>query len=300
MKSEGLIPVLLSPMTENLGLDLGSLERLISHYVALGIERFWLFGTGGEDWAISSEERLRALQMISTCFPNCFFYVGINMGSVDRSVAFAKSIQRINCEKIALQYMNPYPKSSPLGIENVYRIVSSNTDLPLYAYFSDNFTSDLPGGEISRLADIPGLVGVKYSTSSAAKIAEVRPFLSDEFDVIPAVIKTLTANLGQGFKCSTTVEASLFAPLILNIFEQWETSPIEASREQVALNKSMAMFKTSAAAANYVSIPEHKYVLSKLGVMKPFHSSELIQLTDSDRRHLDSVADTLDLGWYSR
>ena len=48
--------------------------------------------------------------------------------------------------------------------------------------------------------------------------------MKEEFDIIPAVIKTLLANLSIGYVSSTTVEANLFAPQILKVFNDFQES----------------------------------------------------------------------------
>ena len=58
----GLVPVLLTTFNRDLSIDITAQLRLVKKFEKLGqIEKYWLFGTGSEDWAINIEERLKIL-----------------------------------------------------------------------------------------------------------------------------------------------------------------------------------------------------------------------------------------------
>ena len=93
-----------------------------------------------------------------------------------------------------------------------------------------------------------------------------KAYMKEEFDIIPAVIKTLLANLSIGYVSSTTVEANLFAPQILKVFNDFQESLSGARLTQEKLLHLTAEFKTQKSKSNYVAMPEMKYILSKIGI----------------------------------
>ena len=214
----------------------------------------------------------------------------MNSSSLEKSISFAKNIENIysHSDSLSFHYMNPYPKYSNFGIVSAYKRFAHHIESNFYAYFSDNFTSILDPEYLSHLHQIDNCVGVKYSSSSATRMASAASHQRHDFDVFPAVIKTLAGNLGFGFKSSTTVEACLFCPQIIEVFNA-QNNVSRAAESQMKLNKLMLNFKSSASVDNYISVPEMKYVLKQLDVCEDFHSLVLRPLSSEEKKHLDGV-----------
>ena len=286
----GLIPVLLTTFNRDLSIDLNAQLRLVNKFEKLGqIEKYWLFGTGSEDWAVDIEDRLKILDRLADDYGLEKFIIGTNLGNLRLSKSFAQMLAKRYGHKIITHYMNPFPKYDQNAIFETYESFMMENPLQNYAYFSDNFTSVCTPETLSKLSTINNLCGVKYSTSSAVKMIAAKPYMTEDFDVIPAVIKTLLANLSTGYSSSTTVEANLFAPQILKVFNDFEEDLARARLSQEKLLNLTAEFKTQKSKSNYVAMPEMKYILSKIGICSAVHSAELIPLSTEDKRYLDEL-----------
>ena len=297
----GLIPVLVTPFLSNGLIDVESQLKLIEKYENLGnIDRYWLFGTGSEDWSIDETDRFNLTDAISSSFDLSKFVIGVNLGNFKRSKGFAHNLERrVPSGDVSIHYMNPYPKYNQEAICETYQRFTNGLNLDTYAYFSDNFTSECSPKTIERLSKLPKLAGIKYSTGSAIKMGETRQYHTEDFEIIPAVIKTLVGNLSYGFESSTTVEANLFASLIQDVFNTHKNDPHQAYKKQLQLNNTTADFKTTASTKNYVPVAEIKYVLSKFSICSSINSDELVDLTNEDKRHLDIMCEKYEsqLSW---
>ena len=58
----GIIPPLVTPLTDNETLDTESLERLIEHLIAGGVHGLFILGTTGEEQSLSYSVRKRMIQ----------------------------------------------------------------------------------------------------------------------------------------------------------------------------------------------------------------------------------------------
>jgi len=296
----GLIPVLLTPFNNDLTVDLTAQINLVEKFENLQkIEKYWLFGTGGEDWSVDREERLKVVDILNTRFDLKKFIIGTNLGNLQRSKEFALELSKRYGAGLIIHYMNPYPKYDQKAIIETYRIFMQDNPLKNFAYFSDNFTSECVPETLIELSKISNLCGVKYSTSSGTKMADAKIHDNENFSVIPAVIKTLFSNLSSGFSCSTTVEANLFAPQIIKVFDDFLIDTDKARSRQQKLAETIVEFKTPISKSNYVSMPEMKYVLSKLGVCAATHSMDLRPLTTKDKQYLEEIVlkNSHELGW---
>ena len=58
------IPVLLTAFHENGSVDFDGIHKLLDYYYENGIKRLWVLGTGGEDMALSFEQRMSIVNSI--------------------------------------------------------------------------------------------------------------------------------------------------------------------------------------------------------------------------------------------
>ena len=173
----GLVPVLLTTFNRDLSIDITAQLRLVKKFEKLGqIEKYWLFGTGSEDWAINIEERLKILDKLADDCGLEKFIIGTNLGSLRLSKSFSHMLAKRYGNKIITHYMNPFPKYDQKAIFDTYEFFMLENPLQNYAYFSDNFTSVCAPETLSKLSSIKNLCGVKYSTSSAVKMIAAKAY----------------------------------------------------------------------------------------------------------------------------
>ena len=60
-KLEGVIPVLLTPLTKSGDIDEPSLIKLVKYLNKKNIGGFWVLGTGSEDMNLTYQQRLQVL-----------------------------------------------------------------------------------------------------------------------------------------------------------------------------------------------------------------------------------------------
>ena len=58
----GLIPAMITPMTENEDLDEAGLKDLIDQLIDRGVHGIFTIGTAGEFWALTVEEKKRVFE----------------------------------------------------------------------------------------------------------------------------------------------------------------------------------------------------------------------------------------------
>ena len=63
-KLEGVIPVLLTPLTKNGEIDEPSLAKLVEYLNAKNIGGFWVLGTGAEDMNLTYQQRLQVVNTV--------------------------------------------------------------------------------------------------------------------------------------------------------------------------------------------------------------------------------------------
>ena len=64
----GIIPAMVTPMTEDEELDERGLAHLIDHLIGQGVHGVFTLGTAGESWALSTEEKKQVFEFFLVCF----------------------------------------------------------------------------------------------------------------------------------------------------------------------------------------------------------------------------------------
>lgn len=288
-KLNGVIPVVVTPLTAELEVDERSLVRLMEYLERHKIGGYWILGTGGEDMSLSYQQRLRVAE-ISTAYNDgrLPLILGSSFFSTTESKTFLKDTERLNFS--AYHYM---PYHTLVGLENIaeiYQMLAGQASRPLWIYTSANWTRFIPPDFIARLCDHPNIEGIKFSTSNAVHIEKALTYQSDSFQVLTAVVKQFLSSLSMGARAGTTVEACLFPNEVIAISERFSqgeyANALSAQRE---LNRKLESTTTGAGDDNFLRVAEIKYALSLKGICEPFVCHPYRMLDKAEREIIAAV-----------
>jgi dihydrodipicolinate synthase/N-acetylneuraminate lyase len=179
----GIIPPLVTPLFDNDTLDVEGLERLIEHIVSGGIHGIFILGTTGEFASLSY--RLRRELIERTC-KQVNGRVPVLVGIIDS--AYIESVNLANfaatCDADAVVLSPPYyfAAGQPELLEYLRQIVIRLL-LPLILYNMPAHTKLAFEPETVKVAaEIPGIIGMKDSSSNLAYFKQVQFALKDRDD----------------------------------------------------------------------------------------------------------------------
>ena len=290
-----IIPVLITPFTKSLDPDYDSLISLVQNLKKSGASKFWLFGTGGEDFSLTFNDRVNILTCLAnSSFDLNAFYVGV--GNLHYPESF--SLTKKACD-LGFRNIHFIQQSRVKSIYSVFsqlkEISKISSSINIYGYFSDNYSRKLDSSAFrsSEIIDIchKNLSGIKFSTSSIFDLELIyKMFEGTDFKIIPAKAKQLIKSLEIGYKSSTTIEACLHLRLLTQIVDLYNKKDFKnASLYHDKFVQNADELKTSASKHNFMNIAEIKYILYKKGVIASPHARmDLVPLDATDMASLDS------------
>ncbi len=281
-KLTGLIPVLISPITEDDCIDRDALEKLCLKYKSLGVKGLWVLGTGGEDMCLTYDDRLQVTQTVSEVVGyDLDLIVGCSFFSPKETLKFIDATSNF---KIKAYHAMPYHQKVSLNqIKNWYKDIADYSTLPLWCYTSGNWAKRMPPEFIRDLKNHPNIQGVKYSSSNILDIQGAIELQDDKFQVITAVVKSLYSCLSLGVKAATTIEANLFCPYIQQIFTLFEQGLYEeALKKQQFLNNSLLNYPSPATKDNFLRISEIKFLMNLRDLTPRYVTKYYRQLSSSE------------------
>lgn len=185
----GVIPPIITPFDEDGGLYEEAFGKLVDWYVAAGCHGLWVCGGTGEGVSLSSDERVRMVEMAQACVAGrmkVIFHVGAP--TTADAVRATRRCQELKVDAVCSVPPFFYGKSDD-EIVDYYRRLADETDRPLFLYNLPNATGvELTLPLVERIVDaVPSVTGIKQSAGVVDFVYELLRFKND-----------LTVLIGRG------------------------------------------------------------------------------------------------------
>ncbi len=170
----GSIPAIVTPMQEDGGLDLPAFRKLLDWHIEEGTNAVVVVGTSGESATLSVEEHIL---MIKTAVEQVAGRIPVIAGSGGNSTAEAIELtERAKAvgADATLQVVPYYNKPTQEGMYRHFSKIAETVDLPVILYNVPGRTvADMSNETILRLAQVPGIIGVKDATGNIDRAANL-------------------------------------------------------------------------------------------------------------------------------
>lgn len=179
----GVIPPVVTPLTEDGQVDRTSLERLVQHLLAGGVDGLFALGSSGETVFLTDEQRDVALDVIVRSAAGA---VPVMAGCIEpatpRVLERVRAAERLGAQATVVTAPF-YAIVGPHEIERHLRAVAAASSLPMLAYDIPVCVGrKLPLDLLLRLASEGVLAGVKDSSGDDVAFRQLRLGLDDQAD----------------------------------------------------------------------------------------------------------------------
>jgi len=165
----GSIVAIATPMQRDGALDLPALDKLIDFHVANGTSGIVVVGTTGESPTVDVDEhRLLIRHVVERAGGRIGVIAGTGANSTAEAVALTAYAREVGAP-CCLSVVPYYNKPSQEGLYRHFRAIAE-VGLPVILYNVPGRTvADLANDTILRLAELPGVVGLKDATSDLVR-----------------------------------------------------------------------------------------------------------------------------------
>ena len=283
---QGSIVALVTPMLPDGSLDYDAYRQLIDWHIAEGTAGLVVVGTTGESPTVSVEEHTEliriAVEHVAGRLP---VIAGVGGNSTAEAIELAGFAKRVGADA-GLQVVPYYNKPSQEGMYRHFRAVAEAVDLPTILYNVPGRTvADLSNDTILRLADVPGIVGIKDATGDIVRGTDLLRRVPSSFAVYSGDDPTAAALILLGAHGNISVTANVAPGLMAELCTAALAGDVARVRELNSqlypLNRSLFL------EANPVPV---KWALAQMGKTKLGYRLPLCEL---DSRHHDTVRDAL-------
>lgn len=178
----GLCTALVTPFRGD-GVNYEMLEALIERQIRSGADAIVLAGTTGESPTLTDAEKLEIFRVgVKTAAGRTKIIAGTGSNSTAKAADLSTKAARMGVDAI-LAVTPYYNKSTQPGLIQYYTAVAAASGLPVIAYNVPSRTGvDIRVDTCRKLAEIPGIAGIKEASGDISKIGRI---LAASGDALP-------------------------------------------------------------------------------------------------------------------
>lgn len=167
---QGSIVAIVTPMHPDGSLDLDGLRRLIDWHVAEGTDALVIVGTTGESPTVSFAEHCKLVEVaVEHANGRIPVIAGTGGNSTTEAIELTEHAKRAGADA-SLQVVPYYNRPTQEGMYRHFRKIAEAVDLPVILYNVPGRTvADMSNETILKLAQVPGIAGVKDATGNIAR-----------------------------------------------------------------------------------------------------------------------------------
>jgi len=212
----GSIVALVTPMFEDGSVDYDGLRKLIDWHIAEGTDCIGVVGTTGESPTVSVDEHCEIIRVsVAHAAGRVPIMAGAGANSTREAIELTKFSKEVGAD-CTLQVVPYYNKPSQEGIYLHFKAIAEAVDLPVVLYNVPGRTvADMQPETTLRLAQVPGVVGVKEATGNIERAAQLIKHAPKGFSIYSGDDGTAVALMLLGGHGNVSVTANV-APRLMH------------------------------------------------------------------------------------
>lgn len=180
----GAATALITPFKDDGSVDEEGLRRLVDFQEENGISVLVPCGSTGESATLSHEEHIRVISIVIDQAKHAKILAGAGSNSTSEAVFLSKKAADLGADGI-LSISPYYNKPTQEGIYQHFKAISESIDLPLVMYNVPGRTgSNMTAETTVRLAQLPGIVGIKEASGNMTQIQNILAKKPKDFEVL--------------------------------------------------------------------------------------------------------------------
>ncbi|MBW6480966.1 MAG: dihydrodipicolinate synthase family protein [Bacteroidales bacterium] len=294
----GIIPPLVTPLLDNDTLDIEGLERLIEHTISGGVHGIFILGTTGEFASISYKLRRelteRTCKLVKGRVP---LLVGITDSAFTESLDLAKHAANCGADAVVLAPPYYFAAGQPELLEYLQRIMMQ-MPLPLFLYNMPTHTKmTFAPKTVKAAAEIPGIIGMKDSSSDLAYFKQVQFALRDrdDFTFMVGPEEFMAEFVLTGGHGGVNGGANMFPKLYVELYQAARNRDFDKinTLQQKVMQISTTIYNVGNFGSSYLK--GLKCALSVMGLCSDFMAEPFRRFNEPERKKIEAALNNLEL-----
>jgi 4-hydroxy-tetrahydrodipicolinate synthase len=232
-KIRGIIPAVVTPLTEQEEVDEEALEVVLNRLIGKGVHGVFTVGTTGEFWALTPEEKRRVFRRTVACTGGRVpVYLGTCANSTREAVMLSEWAAEAGADCISVLtpcFITPTDEE----LFRHYAAIAKAVDIPILLYGNPDRTGvKLSVGLTARLAEqFPNVVGIKDSSGDLTLTTEYIRKCPKGFRTIMGRDTLIFAGLMHGTAGAIAASANIAPEIGVAIYEHFVKGDLQKALE---------------------------------------------------------------------
>jgi len=262
----GSIVAMATPLHPDGSVDYPTLRKLVDWHVAEGTDCIGVVGTTGESPTVNVEEHCEIIRVsVEQANKRVPIMAGCGANSTAEAIELAKFARQVGAD-CQLQVVPYYNKPTQEGqYQHFKAIVEATGDLPCVLYNVPGRTvADMAHATVLRLAQVPGIVGIKEATGNIERAQWLIREVPEGFAVYSGDDPTAVALMLCGGQGNISVTANI-APKLMHQLCMAAVAG-DAKRAMELQMKLLPLHKYLFVEANPIPV---KWAMARMGLCGP-------------------------------
>ncbi len=231
MKFTGVMPALITPLTDEGKLNRDVLERLIEDLIAQGADGFYIGGATGEgiilDADVHKELTTESIKIVNGRVPCIVHIARMNYNEmVDLAV---------HAEKAGADAISAIPplfyQYDHQAIYNYYEGLSNAINIPIMIYNNPNTGVHFSAEQVAELYNIKNVTAIKWTNYEFYQVMRILDLTNGEFNVISGPDEMLLCGLAAGADGCIGTTYNFLMPEVRAVYDAFRAGDIEGARK---------------------------------------------------------------------
>ena len=287
---KGTGTALVTPFDKNGNVDEEALRRLVRFQEDNGADILIPCGSTGESAMLSHEEQIRVISVVIDEAKKAKVLAGAGSNCTAEAVMLSKKAEDMGADGI-LSISPYYVKPTQEGIYRHYEAIEAAIDCPIIMYNVPGRTgSNMTVDTILRLAELPGIAGIKEASGIMSQIQNIILNRPKDFTVLSGDDALTMPLMSLGADGVISVASNCCPGLVSEMVLNAAAGRFDIARSINA--KLLPLFTVMFCESNPIPI---KYVMGRLGYGTGDPRLPLTPLSDAGRAVVDPVLRSLAL-----
>lgn len=274
------MPALPTPFTDDDKIDYCAFKRLCALQIEHGAAALVVCGTTGEAATLSLAEHSYLIHVaVAAARGRVPIIAGAGSNATVQAVELTRDAEANGADAV-LSVVPYYNKPTQEGLYLHFHEIAAATSMPLIVYDAPSRTArGLADETVTRLAELPGVIGLKDATADIARPSRLRALVGENFTLLSGDDASALGFIAQGGDGCISVTSNLVPGLCQAMVAAWRQGNPMRARQLM-----LAMAPLTAALFCETNPAPLKYALSLCGLMSSRVRLPLVEISEQGRR----------------
>jgi 4-hydroxy-tetrahydrodipicolinate synthase len=281
----GSIVALVTPMLADDSVDYDALRKLIDWHIDQGTDCIGVVGTTGESPTVSVQEHCEIIRVsVTQAAGRVPIMAGCGANSTKEAIELAQFAKTVGAD-CQLQVVPYYNKPTQEGQYLHFKAIAEAVDLPVVLYnVPGRSVADLAHETVMRLAQVPGIIGIKEATGNIERAQWLIKEAPKGFSIYSGDDPTAVALMLCGGHGNVSVTANV-APRLMHDLCMAAIAGDTKKAMEIQL-KLLPLHKALFVESNPIPV---KWAVSRMGLCSESIRLPLTPFTSANRPALERV-----------